>query len=105
MFHSMKRGLAGVAMLIFALTMHPATTVSQPEFNCTGRSELQRYLGTAYAEKIVAVGMVNEQAIMEVYVADSGTWTVVLTSPAGVSCLVLAGQGWQSTWRKPGQKA
>lgn len=104
MLRFLSRG-AGTVVLFFALTVHPAVTLSQQEYNCASQSDLRNYLDEAYAEKLAAVGMVNEQTIMEIYVADTGTWTVVLTNPAGVSCLVLSGKGWQSVWKKPGQKA
>lgn len=104
MLRYLSRGCAGTVVLFFALTLHPAATLSQPEYNCASQSDLRSYLEEAYAEKLAAVGMVNEQTIMEIYVADTGTWTVVLTNPAGVSCLVLSGQGWQSIWKRPGQK-
>ncbi|MBD9371316.1 hypothetical protein IB238_01510 [Rhizobium sp. ARZ01] len=105
MLRFLNRGLAGTVTLIFALTVQPAVTVSQPEHNCANQSDLRSYLEEAYAEKLAAVGVVNEQTIMEIYVADTGTFTVALTNPAGISCLVLSGQGWQSIWKKPGQKA
>jgi hypothetical protein len=104
MLRTLNYGLAGAVVLIPALTMHSAAAVSQPQYNCAGQIDLRGYLDKAYAEKLAAVGLVNDQTIMEVYVAESGTWTVVLTSPNGVSCLVLSGQGWQSADRMPGEK-
>jgi hypothetical protein len=35
--------------------------------------------------------------IMEIFVADSGTWTIFATDVAGMSCVVAAGDNWQST--------
>ncbi len=105
MLRSLNRSLVRAVMVVFALAAHPAVALSQPDYNCAKQTDLRSYLQEAYAEKLAAVGMVNEQSIMEIYVSDSGTWTVVLTNPAGVSCLVLSGQGWQSIWKKPGQKS
>jgi hypothetical protein len=105
MLRALNRGLAAAATLIPALTMPSAIAISQPDVKCAGHSDVQNYLGRIYAEKLEAVGLVNDQTIMEIYVGDSGSWTVALTSPEGISCLVLSGQGWQSMDRKPGQKA
>ncbi len=33
--------------------------------------------------------------MLEVFVSDSGTWTVVVTDPEGVSCVLAAGQSWE----------
>ena len=34
-------------------------------------------------------------ALMEIFVSDSGSWTILVTLPGGPACLVAAGQGWQ----------
>jgi hypothetical protein len=33
--------------------------------------------------------------VLEVFVSDTGTWTVVVTDPKGVSCVLAAGQSWE----------
>ncbi|WP_292658516.1 hypothetical protein [Mesorhizobium sp.] len=40
---------------------------------------------------------------MEVFVADSGSWTVIVTDVAGRSCIVAAGENWESVEALPGQ--
>jgi hypothetical protein len=38
---------------------------------------------------------VSQEAVLEIFVSDSGTWTVVVTDPKGVSCVLAAGQSWE----------
>lgn len=33
---------------------------------------------------------------MEVFVAEKGTWTIVITDLTGTSCIVAAGEAWTS---------
>ena len=35
-------------------------------------------------------------AVLELYVSEAGTWTVVQTRPNGLSCIMAAGDNWQS---------
>ena len=44
----------------------------------------------------MAVGVTNKGALVEVLTsADGGTWTIIVTTPQGMSCLVAAGEGWR----------
>ena len=41
--------------------------------------------------------MTSEGSLVEVLTdAKGGTWTIIVTSPEGMSCLVLSGEGWQA---------
>jgi len=43
------------------------------------------------------LGVTAQGALVEVLSADEGeTWTIILTTPQGRSCLVAAGEGWRS---------
>lgn len=54
-------------------------------------------LESQYKEVPVAVGVTNSGGLIEVYSTSSGsTWTIVVTMPRGMSCLVAAGEGWQA---------
>jgi hypothetical protein len=37
-----------------------------------------------------------ENAVLEVFVSGSSTWTIIATSTDGKSCLISAGQDWES---------
>ena len=32
--------------------------------------------------------------VYELYVAESGTWTILVTRPSGLACIAAAGDGW-----------
>ena len=53
-------------------------------------------LAERYQERPIAVGVTSEGSLVEVLTdAKGGTWTIIVTSPEGMSCLVLSGEGWQ----------
>ena len=62
-----------------------------------GRSEpIIAYLGKKYKEEPRAMGTVGSTGFMQLYVSEAGTWTVLLTSPEGISCIVAAGQNYEA---------
>ncbi len=81
--------IGGAALFALGSTEAGAQTA------CTGHSDLAEKLGRAYSEAPVARGLVNDGALLEVYsTGDGNTWTMVLTMPNGVSCVVAVGEAW-----------
>ena len=62
---------------------------------CGDRSEIVSRLETAYQEKASAIGLAGNGGIVEVYTSEKGSWTILLTQPTGVSCLIAAGDNWE----------
>ncbi len=61
------------------------------------RGDMVRELADKYREVPVAVGVTNAGGLVEVLTtADGGTWSIVITTPQGMSCLVAAGEGWKT---------
>src|SRR5690606_41629380 len=50
-----------------------------------------------FNERQKAVGLLGEQAVMEVFASEQGTWTILTTDTNGTSCIVAAGDGWDAT--------
>jgi hypothetical protein len=70
----------------------PAQTPGQSE--CGPRNEVVKVLNAKYQESQRAVGLINEKAMMEVYISPNGTWTMVVTNQAGMTCILAAGEAW-----------
>jgi len=52
-------------------------------------------LGARYGETRRGAGWQNRGAVTEVFAsAATGTWTIIVTRPDGVSCTVAAGEAW-----------
>jgi hypothetical protein len=104
MLRNVTHGLLVAVMLTATMTAYPEAVPAQTRNNCASRDAVTRFLNTLHAEHLSALGLVNPQTVAEVYVSEQGTWTIVVTNVAGVSCLVLSGEGWQEV-PKPQAKA
>lgn len=62
---------------------------------CAERNNVVDTLDTQYKESPRAIGLVSQEAVLEIFVSETGTWTVVVTDPQGVSCVLAAGQSWE----------
>ncbi len=61
--------------------------------NCAPRADVVRQLAQDYGETRRGVGLARQGAMMEVFASDnSGSWTITMTLPDGVTCLVASGQ-------------
>lgn len=77
-------------VLIFLLSF-PA----QAQSVCGDRDKIISSLETLYQEKPSAIGMSGGGGVVELFVSEKGSWTLLLTQPTGVSCLVAAGEHWE----------
>jgi hypothetical protein len=64
---------------------------------CHNAAEIAKQLSTRYDEAPVAFGLQSNGNLLQVYSStEKETWTVVSTTPNGVSCIVAAGKKWES---------
>ena len=69
---------------------------------CGPRSQLIQAMKQIYDERPHATGLISSRELFEVFVSPSGTWTILVTNPHGISCIAAAGENWE---RVPGQMA
>jgi hypothetical protein len=62
---------------------------------CGARTDLVERLLSEFKENQTAVGTLHESAILEVFVSDQGTWTILATGTDGRSCVLAAGQDFE----------
>ncbi len=85
-------GLLAIGAL--PLGSDPALAQGAPAI-CTARDGLLTQLEEKYGEVPVAIGVANGALIELLTTKDGITWTIILTSPKGMSCLIASGEGWQ----------
>ena len=82
--------IGGLLVALFA-----GTATAQPQ--CDERSKVLTLLSDKYKESPVAIGVTNNGGLVEVLSTNEGTtWSIIVTTPNGVSCLVAAGEGWRA---------
>ncbi|WP_425040782.1 hypothetical protein [Primorskyibacter sp. S187A] len=83
---------AGLATL--ALTTSDATAQNQ---NCGPRDRVLTRLADGYGESRQSMGLGANNHVIEVFASEeTGSWTITVTSPAGLTCLVASGQAYET---------
>lgn len=79
---------------VLALTAQQA--LSQGRTNCAPRDVALQQLAEKWGETRRSVMLAGGERLFEVFAADdSGTWTILRTSPDGVSCIVASGAAYE----------
>jgi len=89
----LARTFTTVALLAAVLTRAAA---AQPR-PCAPRDTVVARLAEGYGESRRSIGIGANNQVVEVFASDaSGTWTITVTSPSGMTCLVASGQAYES---------
>ncbi len=80
------------ALILGSILTAPAA-VAQPV--CGSHQSISENLKKSYTEAPISMGVTSGGGIIEVFSSPKGTWTLVITQPNGVSCLIAAGKDWE----------
>lgn len=72
-------------------------TASAQSPTCAPHAAVVQSLAEQYREKSQSIGVVDSKTVIEVFVSDAGTWTIIATDTNGKSCVLSAGEGWENT--------
>jgi len=87
----MKLFLASALAVLLAF---PAT--AQQNRNCAPREAVVERLASTYGESRQSIGQGEQGMVIETFAsAFTGTWTITVTTPNGLTCLVASGQSWE----------
>ncbi len=68
---------------------------AQAQSICGERRALVATLEKTYSETPVSVGLASNGAIIEIFASPTGTFTIILTQPNGLTCVMAAGENWE----------
>lgn len=64
--------------------------------NCADHAQVVERLGAHFGESRQSIGLGADNAVVEVFASmATGSWTITVTQPGGLTCLVAAGQAYQ----------
>lgn len=89
-FHSSWQAAFGLGLML------PATPAAAELF-CSDHDAIVAGLADSFHERRLGYGVAGDAAIVEIYISDDGTWTVLLSDVRGRSCVLAAGDGWESS--------
>lgn len=73
-----------------------ATQASHAAAQCGARSAIVPQLSVKYGETRRGIGLAANNAVMELYAAESGSWTITITLPNGMMCLIASGESYET---------
>ena len=93
-----KQTLLGLSAIVGLLTVNLAAADAQAQQTgplCDARTTVLTMLNGKFAEKPNSMGLANNGNVVEVLRSEDGSWTIIVTAPNGVSCLLASGEHWQ----------
>ena len=78
-----------------AIFVAPVTIASaQAQMQCTDHKKVVTRLTEKYQETKQGWGIGANEFLYEVFSSPSGSWTFIVTSPGGPTCVIMSGQNW-----------
>ncbi|TIQ37409.1 MAG: hypothetical protein E5X48_06060 [Mesorhizobium sp.] len=85
---------------LLATTFLAAAAVAGGQANaaaqCAPRADIIKALGDKFHESEAGRGLINPNVVLEIFVSDQGSWTVLASDTKGQSCILSVGEGWDS---------
>ncbi len=84
-----------LAAALAALSLATLASTANAAMQCGNHDAITKVLGGKYKETRRVMGVVNAKAVMEIFLSQQGTWTILITDTRGASCITAAGEAWQ----------
>lgn len=89
----------------FGLLVLCATHAYSQQRKCGPRERILDVLAERYGETRRSVGLGNGNQVLEMFAStETGSWTVIVTSPSGLTCLLASGQSYEEVAEELGPK-
>jgi len=73
------------------------SSATMAQVPCGQRDRIVKWLSGNYEEAPVASGVSSKGSLIEGLSTNDGhTWTLIVTSPEGNSCIIASGEGWKA---------
>ncbi len=93
----MQRNLLALSFGVGAMILATGHAFAQQR-QCADRARVIERLGSVYGESRQSIGLAANNAVVEVFASiETGTWTITVTTPQGMTCLVASGQSFEAT--------
>jgi hypothetical protein len=84
------------ALILFAAAQPALLSSASAQAQCGPREQIVKSLGENFKEAPIGMGVTQPGQVVELFASSSGSWTMVVTTPNGTSCLVAAGENWDT---------
>lgn len=88
-------GALTTAAALYVISVTDAA--AQNSRNCGPREAVVDRLAEGYGETRQSMGLGANNSVVEVFASDeTGSWTITVTTPNGLTCLVASGQSFET---------
>ena len=92
----MTKMMMKLAMGLGLMVMAAPQVSAQANRYCAPRDSVVQRLAENYGESRQSIGLGQQGTMIETFASsDTGTWTITVTSPNGMTCLVASGQSFE----------
>ncbi len=94
----MKQYILGLGIITsaFLLTTQLLWAQDQSGENCAAYEIVIAQLADKYGERRQSIGLSGSGQVVEMFASpETGSWTIIVTRPSGISCLIAAGQNFE----------
>jgi len=92
----MMNTMLKMTMALVLMAMAASQVSAQTNRNCAPRQMVLDRLANQYGETRQSIGIGANNAVVEMFAStDTGTWTITVTTPEGLTCLVASGQSFE----------
>ena len=79
------------------LVLAYSTSVFAQQRPCGPTVAMMQYLTSNYQEIQTHLGVTADGSLIAVTVSPSGSWSLLVHTPTGITCLLAHGEGWQNS--------
>jgi hypothetical protein len=94
-----------LAVSFMTLAVAFAGTPAAAQIVCGEHAEIVKVLERNHQERRSAMGLAANGRLVELFIAEDGGWTLLATTPEGLTCLISAGEDWVDAKPEPGEAA
>jgi hypothetical protein len=92
----MSREKLAALLCLGALVFSAGPAAPQSSGSCAMRHQVIARLASTYGETRQSIGLGANNQVVEVFASlETGTWTITVTNPSGLTCLVASGQAYE----------
>lgn len=85
-----------MATILAAAAMTAGAAPASAAAQCAARADIIKALGDKFHETEAGRGLINPNVVLEIFVSEQGSWTVLASDTKGQSCVLSVGEGWDS---------
>jgi len=92
--------IVAVLVLFLFVVLMVLSAPAHSQVMCADRKTVVAGLEKRYSEEPVSIGLASNGSVLEILASPTGTWTIIITRPDGVSCVMAAGDSWEDVPKK-----